>query len=83
MFGLKSDNYHNPIALRKAKIAYSFGLSECYRVKASKTGVRPQGDLGEIVSLLDQISPCSELKEKIKYIAYIGKDKKKLAETSP
>ena len=24
----------NPIALRKAKIAYNFGLSECIRVKA-------------------------------------------------
>ena len=24
----------NPIALRKAKIAYNFGLSECNRVKA-------------------------------------------------
>ena len=26
----------NPIALRKAKIVYSFGLSECNRVKAPK-----------------------------------------------
>ena len=26
--------YFNPIALRKAKIAYNFGLSECNRVKA-------------------------------------------------
>ena len=25
--------YLNPIALRKAKIAYNFGLSECNRVK--------------------------------------------------
>ena len=24
----------NPIALKKAKIAYSFGLSECNRIKA-------------------------------------------------
>ena len=28
--------YFNPIALRKAKIAYSFGLSECKRVKKPK-----------------------------------------------
>ena len=26
----------NPIALRKAKIVYNFGLSECNRVKLSK-----------------------------------------------
>ena len=26
----------NPTALRKAKIAYNFGLSECIRVKDSK-----------------------------------------------
>ena len=27
----------NPIALRKAKIAYNFGLSECNRVKFPST----------------------------------------------
>ena len=26
--------YFNPIALRKAKIVYKFGLSECNRVKS-------------------------------------------------
>ena len=26
----------NPVALRKAKIAYNFGLSECNRVKGEK-----------------------------------------------
>ena len=26
----------NPVALRKAKIAYNFGLSECNRVKKKK-----------------------------------------------
>ena len=29
-------NNINPIALRKAKIAYNFGLSECNRVKHLK-----------------------------------------------
>ena len=29
----QSENYINPIALRKAKIVYNFGLSECNRVK--------------------------------------------------
>ena len=29
----KKDCFLNPIALRKAKIAYNFGLSECNRVK--------------------------------------------------
>ena len=28
--------YLNPVALRKAKIVYNFGLSECNRVKAAK-----------------------------------------------
>ena len=28
----------NPIALRKAKIVYNFGLSECNRVKFNDTG---------------------------------------------
>ena len=27
----------NPVALRKAKIAYNFGLSECNRVKPTET----------------------------------------------
>ena len=29
----KQDLFFNPVALRKAKIAYNFGLSECKRVK--------------------------------------------------
>ena len=29
----------NPIALRKAKIVYNFGLSECKRVKIVKTRI--------------------------------------------
>ena len=28
-----TDDFINPIALRKAKIVYNFGLSECNRVK--------------------------------------------------
>ena len=31
----------NPIALRKAKIAYNFGLSECSKVKASTNSQYP------------------------------------------
>ena len=30
----------NPVALRKAKIVYSFGLSECRRVKTIQTLIR-------------------------------------------
>ena len=37
----------NPIALRKAKIVYNFGHSECNRVKASKT--KRKGELANIV----------------------------------
>ena len=33
-----------------------------------------RGRLGEIVSLQGQTSPCSELREKLKCIDYIGKD---------
>ena len=29
----------NPIALRKTKIAYNFGLSECNRVKESNSAI--------------------------------------------
>ena len=33
--GLKGKNFMlNPIALKEAKIAYNFGLSECNRIKA-------------------------------------------------
>ena len=42
----------------------------------------PQGEKGEIVSLQDETSPCSELKEKFKCVEYKGKDAR-LAETSP
>ena len=31
-----SDKLLNPVALRKAKIVYNFGLSECSRVKSKK-----------------------------------------------
>ena len=34
-------------------------------------GIKLQGDQGEIVSLHDQISPCSGLKEKFKCIEYV------------
>ena len=30
---MKGSDSFNPVALRKAKIAYNFGLSECNRVK--------------------------------------------------
>ena len=33
----------NPIALRKAKIAYNFGLSECSRVKRLKISIFVDG----------------------------------------
>ena len=36
--------------------------------------IRLQGDYGEKVSLQDETSPCSELKEKFKCIEYIGRD---------
>ena len=32
-FLIGADSFLNPIALRKAKIVYNFGLSECNRVK--------------------------------------------------
>ena len=32
--------------------------------------------MGEIVSLQDQTSPCSELREKFKCMEYIGKEEK-------
>ena len=32
---ITASNIINPIALRKAKIVYNFGLSECNRVKAA------------------------------------------------
>ena len=32
-YSAKGDNSFNPIALRKAKIVYNFGLTECQRVK--------------------------------------------------
>ena len=44
----------NPIALRKAKIAYNFGLSECNRVKAElqiRGGIE---DNSKIISLISQ-----------------------------
>ena len=42
----KSQIYLNPIALRKAKIVYDFGLSECNRVKVTLSGK----DLAQIFS---------------------------------
>ena len=33
--------FFNPIALRKAKIVYNFGLSECNRVKVFVVGIKP------------------------------------------
>ena len=39
-FAMSVHNHINPVALRKVKIVYNFGLSECYRVKAS-SGVDP------------------------------------------
>ena len=36
-FGLFSSLEFSPVALRKAKIAYNFGPSECNRVKALMT----------------------------------------------
>ena len=33
---LQTSYFFNPIALRKTKIAYNFGLSECKRVKTVK-----------------------------------------------
>ena len=33
---INTSNYLNPIALRKAKIAYNFGFSACNRVKTCK-----------------------------------------------
>ena len=46
------------------------------------TGIKHQGDFGEIVSLRFQTSPCFELNEKFKCTEYIGQDEK-WAETSP
>ena len=36
----KSVNSFNPIALRKAKIVYNFGLSECNRVKHQQPSIK-------------------------------------------
>ena len=45
-------SFHNPIALRKAIIAYNFGLSECSRVKMTPNIL----DQSCIVLLSDQVS---------------------------
>ena len=37
VYGHNIYNMLNPIALRKAKIVYNFGLSECNRVKANRS----------------------------------------------
>ena len=44
--------HFNPIALRKAKIVYNFGLSECNRVKCSS--VYCQNAFGETVVIRAQ-----------------------------
>ena len=51
-------------------------------IKIEEPGTKLEGDQGEIVSLQDQTSPCSQLIEKFKCIDYVGKDER-WAETSP
>ena len=55
----------------------------CYACNIYNLWIKLEGDMGKIkVSLRDQTSPCSELKEKFKCVEYIGKDEM-WAETSP
>ena len=46
---------NNPIALRKAKIVYNFGLSECNRVM--KVFMLAVLDLVDFISLFGRIMP--------------------------
>ena len=51
----------NPIALRKAKIVYNFGLSECNRVKG--TNFHLLAYILHLMSRFSKVQSCSSVTE--------------------